>query len=201
MADPRSLRKRDNPKPSAPAGGGGGGGGPQPPAPPKPVLPATGEHVNALKAIFQYLSPEDQKSLGALYGITPTSTDVPTQITGQIRNTYMSADRAQQALTALGAMQGLNKGGAGYAFLQNALGLLKQYGGTAGNGMSRENYTQFSTQLKTLLDAAKNDKRLSPFTSIAEAFLNPSFSAGQLFQSTKAGGQEYYGAPNTKLFT
>lgn len=188
--------------PNHPPGGGGKKKPPTPPAPGAgPIIPPTkgnAPYTKALSAIMPYLSPEDRTSQAALYGIKNPNprAPVPSQITGGVRNQYLSQQRASQALAAL-AKSGAT--GPGANFLNNAIKLLQTYGSNGPNeGMSRENYTRMTTALGELLRGIKGQSGMSPYAALAQSFIAPTFSTGALMEQDKKGN---FGVPSNRLFT
>lgn len=203
MADPRHLGRRENP-PTAP------GAKPKPPAPPGPAPIITDKPIKPIvKAFLPFMSPEDKASQMALYGLGPATPKQqakaalrppampPLEIGGDVRNAYLSVDRANQALSAL---QATGAKGPGVQFLRNAIGLLRTYGSNGGEGMSRAAYSTLATQLSNLITGAKKDSSLSPYVGLSQTFLAPTFSTGELMPQTKISGVTHWGAPSGKLF-
>lgn len=184
-------------------------------------------YTTILSKLFGYLSPSDQNAASVITGQSPTGASEPGEITSLIRSNYLSKERATQALGALAGLTPSDSSG-GYDLLKNALGLLQQFGGSGGTGMSRENYLKFSEQLNNLLAEAQsiqqqeytnlqnwnNDRQASGedlipypeynalnYAELARMFLNPSFSAGYLMPFRKVGNQLVFGTPDKKLFT
>lgn len=200
-------------------------GTPKPPPPPKGPTAidfSTPEKKFASIAswLLPYLSPENrqtanawmQRNVPGLVKPTPVGT-IPGQITSQIRNQYLSADRATQASDALRRMQ-LAAGdkaknlGPGFTFIQQAIGLLQQFGGGMNRGpgmatngpMNRREYTQFANAVSSLIKDASNERGMGEYVQLATMFLRPDFSAGQLMPGQQVGGRYLYGQANTRFF-
>lgn len=189
----QNRRKRNPAPPTTPPPTGT----PTPPPPAGPIVTNQKDktYTSSLNALMPFLSPSDQQTLSMTYGISvPSPTAEPAEITGDVRNAYLSSDRAQQALTALGSVAG---NGAGINFLRNAIQLLKQYGGTAAGGMNREAYGSFSQQFNALMQNAQGQSGVDPYLSLAQQFLNPTFKTGQLMNMTDSGNPR----ANKKLYT
>lgn len=144
--------------------------------------------ANTANAILPTLSPEDQRSLGGylstnfadLYGgyANTNFSPIPTELTTE-RPDYMNPARANAALNVLEKMRTASGGqdlGPGYKYLTDAVSLLTKY--SSGGPMTREQYVQFSTALKSLEAGA--GKELGAYKNLAALFTSPSFSAGQL---------------------
>ena len=163
--------------------------------------PATEEQsfANVANALLPSLSPEDQRTL-ANY-LAQNNKDVfggyatadfgaaPTEITDQIRQQYLSPQRAQSALSLLDRMKqasGVANMGAGYDYLKNAVNLINQF--TTEGVMTRERYSQFTSAVANL---NKNvGEGLSSYANLSQLFNLPQFSAGPLISN----------APNARLF-
>lgn len=191
-----------NPPKHDPKKGGGGASIPPPTTGgPGPIISnPEASYKAALKAVMPFLSSADVKSQAALYNVPiPKNlriTGNPVDIGGGLRNQYLSADRAQAALVALTKT---GQTGPGMNFLRNAIGLLKQFGSNTPNqGMSREAYTQLTTQLGALIEGAKKEAKVAPFAQLAQMFLAPSLRGGSLMEQNKNGS---YGIASRKLFT
>lgn len=159
------------------------------------------QFANVANALLPTLAPEDQRTLATylatnfkdVYGgyANVNFGRAPTEITPEMRQQYLSPQRAQLALTLLNKMQkasGAKNMGAGYNFLKNAVGLINQFA-TQG-AMRRENYSQFTNAVSSLVGQASNDKSLAAYANLAQLFNLPKFSAGPLVSNT----------PNSKLF-
>jgi hypothetical protein len=173
-----------------------------------PVIPVANQpspYADIAKTLVPYLSPEDWATQAQLYGLPAPTAPIPTQITGEVRNQYMSADRANQALAALENMRtaaGSPDYGPGYEYLKNALGLLSKFGGQGGEGMNRLSYNEFTTALNNLQNSVSGDTTgtYSPYSSLATMFLNPTFTAGELESQTKTSTNgTFQGQYNKKL--
>lgn len=199
-----------------------------PPAPPRPKGPTAIDFSTAEKKyasiaswLLPYLSPENtstmnawmQRNVPGLVKPTPVG-PIPTEVTTQIRNQYLSADRATRASEALRRMQQAagEKGkalGPGFTFIRQAIGLLQQFGGGTNRGpgmangaMSRSEYTQFSNAVSSLIKDASNERGMGEYVQLATMFLRPNFSAGQLMPGTQTqDGRYLYGQANTRFFT
>lgn len=155
--------------------------------------------ANAANAILPTLSPEDQRTLASYLAQNFKDTfggyaqaqfgEPPTEITGAVRNRFLSPQRAQTALVLLERMRqasGAQEMGAGYDFLRNAVNLMNQF--STGGVMTREKYQQFAAAVANLQKNATGD--ISAYGNLAQLFNLPSFSAGPLVSNT----------PNNKLF-
>lgn len=210
MADPRDLSKRGDdsfgggnvpiPVPGAPGTPGVSG-----PISIPPIQTNVDENYKkTIQALFPYLSPEDQVVQGAVYGIAPLAQPTPgEQITGETRSKYMSRNRAVQALGALQAAGFTPENASpGLKFLGDTLLLLAKYGGKEGEqGMSRENYALFSSQLNNLMEQSKDVEGVSPYASLAKMFINPTFTGGELMPAKTVNGEIVFGTPNKGLYT
>lgn len=156
------------------------------------------------EALLPYLSPEDSNVLESFYGFEQPDRAIPTEITGGLRNYYLSKERAGSALTALNNMKtasGRSDLGPGYAFLVNAIGLLNQFGAEGGEGLTRQGYSQFSSAIDSLMQMSQNDASLAPFANLAMMFVNPGFTAGRLVSQSKIGDKTVFGSAHSKLYT
>lgn len=199
-AEPQYSGGVKNPKPKAPAGK-------EPKAPSWWINaaiqnPKTEEErfANMANAILPTLSPEDQRTLATylaqnyknVYGkyANINFPQAPTEMTSELRNSYLSPDRAKLALTLLEKMKtasGAQNMGAGYQFLRSAVNLMNQF--SSGGVMTREKYQQFQNAVSNMQKNAGGD--LSAYANLAQLFNLPSFTAGPLVSNT----------PNNKLFT
>jgi len=175
-----------------------------------PPLPAPGPGAifsvsDPFKTIVQtmssFFSPEDQRVLSDLYGFEKPAAPIPGELRGPERNNYLSRSRAEQALTAL---QNINPdiqadAGPGFNFLINAIGILRDYGGTEG-AMNRDNYLKFDYATKELMSKAGGGS-LSPYADLVSMFAYPGFSAGPLMPVRGTSGNAVFGDANKKLFT
>lgn len=147
------------------------------------------QFANMANALLPTLSPEDQRNL-ATYLATNFKKQfggyskvnfgpAPTSITPEMRQQFLSPERAQMALSLLDRMKkasGAKNMGAGFSFLKNAVGLINQF---ASNGvMTRENYVGFSNAVADLVKGAGS--QLSSVSNLAQLFNLPGFSAGPL---------------------
>ena len=159
------------------------------------------QFANMANAILPTLSPEDQRSLASYlaskhkdvfgkYSGVNFGKLTPTEMTDDLRQKFLSPDRAKHALSLLDKMKQATGGanlGAGYDFLRNAVGLMNQF--STGGVMTREKYAQFQAAVANLGKNATGD--LSAYGNLAQLFNLPSFTAGPLVSN----------APNNKLFS
>lgn len=130
---------------------------------------------------------------------------IPTEITGDLRNQYTAAERSSNALAALSALAGaVGKTaadlGPGYRYLQTLLTTGQTFGAAPGNGQTRGQYQQMLAALDPLYGQTKSGS-LAPYGSLARMLSQPFFSAGQLMPYTKAQDGSYiFGTPNKELY-
>jgi hypothetical protein len=98
--------------------------------------------------------------------------------------------------------------GPGFTFIQQAIGLLQQFGGGLNRGpgmtngpMSHREYSQFANAVSSLVKDASNEKGMGEYVQLATMFLRPDFSAGQLMPGQNVNGRYLYGQANTRFFT
>lgn len=178
-----------------------------PPPPPSPGTPYPDPVPSAVRdavaAMAPYLSPEDRRTQSALYGLGLATEPAPAEITGGIRNSFLSRERAQSALTALQNMNAESRTqmGPGYDFLVNVIGLLNEFGGQGGEGMSRDAYTRFNYAVQDLLANASRASVSSSVVDLAGMFALPGFSAGSLVPHRRTGSSVQYGEADKNLYT
>lgn len=197
----RQKRNSEGNTTSAPSG---------PSAPPSapytnpPSVPVVQPYGDITKALLPYLSPEDSNALETFYGFTEPDRAIPNEITGTLRNYYLSKGRATSALTALDNMKIASKKsdlGPGYTFLTNAIGLLNQFGAQGEDGLTRQAYSQFSSAMDDLFQLANGNEDLAPYANLASMFIYPGFTAGPLVSQSKVGGRTVFGSPSSRLYT
>ncbi len=185
-----------------------------PPTPSIPSTPGTPPAVGAvsdpqaplgdiLKTMMPNLSPEDQKALSVVYGLDQTSIPgVPGQMNSDIRNAYLSKERASKVKTDLENLRAAKGGdlGAGYNFLIKSIDLLNSLGGTPGQGMGSQAQSQLQTSYNTLMQNTPNLNQIDPYVNLANLFLMPSFSSGSLMPTEKVGNRTFYGSPNRQFY-
>lgn len=161
------------------------------------------QFANVANALLPTLAPEDQRTLATylatnfkdVYGGYAKTNfgPAPTEITPDLRQQYLSPQRAQMALSLLNKMKaasGVQNMGEGYRFLRNAVSLINQFTNPSGV-MGRENYSQFTNAVSSLVGQAEGNKDLAAYANLAQLFNLPKFTAGPIVNNT----------PNSKLFS
>lgn len=181
-------------------------------------LPATWtantEYAAFTNAVLPYLSAEDQRTfagnLARLFpeqyaGMNPVTAQYPlpgTKITTDERRYYQSAERAQAIMSTLqakAAQSGQTNFGPGYAFLQQIVAVIRDYGANSGNGQTRRQQLQMLSALDPLMAESKSES-LAAYAPLAQALTTPFSSAGQIRPVQKdANGNWIFGAYNSEL--
>lgn len=125
----------------------------------------------------------------------------------QYSQSFMTADRATQALARLDSLRtqaGLSEDqlGPGYKFIRQAINLLTQFGirqNAGEQGMTRAEYEALQTQLASMVEQAKSDRNLAPYAELAQQFVNPTLPT-DLLGSRTIGNNSVYGTPSRRLF-
>lgn len=155
--------------------------------------------ANAANAILPTLSPEDRRTMANylatnfkdVFGgyATADMGMIPTKL-GTERNEYLNPARAQTALNLLERVKTASggAGGPGYDFLKQAVNLMNQFS-NQGSPMTREQYQLFQTAFKNL--SQQQGKDLSAYTSLAQMFGLPSFTAGPLVSNAPSSRLNY----------
>jgi len=175
-----------------------------------------------MNMMIPFLSPEDQKTVAAtLFQQDPKNfnylkgigADMPsvTAPTIQDRDYYTSAERAKNAIDALGKLasamgKGTNALGPGFQYLRTILTNMQTFGG--GNSMldqqTRMNQMQQMAALDPLLGQSSGTSGvLSPYGPLAKSLISPFFSGGQINPMMKATSGPYagtytWGIPNAQ---
>lgn len=167
---------------------------------PGAIFPTIDPFRSIAETIMPFFSPEDQRLMSDLYGFERTNEGIPSQIDAGQRNSYLSRDRAEQALGALGNLNPeiQTSGGPGYQFLVNALNILRDFGGEGGQ-MNRENYLRFDMATRRLMEEAGSG--LGQYRDLINMFSFPAFSAGPLVDVRNSNGVPIFGSANRRLFT
>lgn len=136
--------------------------------------------------------------------LTPPEQGVEAALTDQIKNYYMSGDRAREARRALSSMREATVGGnrdklgPGYEWLQNVLGAIEARGATGGERTNRRSQLAIKGAVDPFLNQAKGGS-LAPYGGLGQMLVSPFFSAGQLSPMAQSGGRPIFGAPNQRF--
>lgn len=183
----------------------------------KGVASPTSAQASMTNALLPFMSPEDQRTVGTnLSSLSEYSSyknapypAAPSSITQEMKNKYLSSQRATGALAALENMRKITGKteadlGPGYSFLKDAIGALQRLGGTDG-GMSRAQYLEFKNTIDILTQQAKDNYDVQPYAALAQYFLSPTISSGSLMNeqtvmSPSGSTRKVFGKANKKLF-
>jgi len=152
--------------------------------------------------LIPLLSPEDQRTVATnLHQSDPEQfglydpelldpTQIPGEITPELRRTYFTGERAQDALGAFDQLlastgKEAKDFGPGYNYLRSIADTIQDFGLTSGaNQLTETQQGQLLSQLDPLLAQGKSGA-LSAFGPLSRSFANPFFSAGALTGTTK----------------
>lgn len=149
----------------------------------------------------QYMNPEGRRSNTETNGILYQGQPFGSAFTN---NTY-SKERANSILGALETVKSKMKIpegglGPGYTYLQQVASAIRDFGGTNGQGATRQQFTQLMAALDPLTAATKAEN-LAAYGPASKMLSQPFFSAGSVLPVTKLDTGEYiFGNANASLF-
>lgn len=156
---------------------------PTAPTTPAPSVPAFDDVIPSARVLMPFMADLDRTNISSYYNIEDQAGGGARP--ARDRRYFMSAGRAQQAISALDSLNPGEKG-PGYNFLVNALGLLQQYGSAEGDGMTRANQVKLNEGLQALLSGYSDVSTLAPFRQLASMFLAPRMNAAPQRQATRS---------------
>ena len=142
-----------------------------------------------MNALIPYLSPEDQRAVmnrlqtsGAFKGYAGVFPSAPSDLSGQLRYDFTTAQRAQNIMNALDTYRKASGGkdlGGGYQFLRNVAATTLNFSG-GGTARTRLQQKQLEAALAPMFALAKEKGVSQSYQDLARTITDPFFSAGKL---------------------